>query len=196
MRLYSNDFIISIINKQIITIKNQENMTYYLTLFDGRKKTMEEIEHIFNALYHPDCIVIDKDGNKKSRDEMKKNHGKKLAMGSKCTLILFRVIAFDTIEIKYKLTNDEEERIIYQLLTTDENDKIVKAQVMIEEELSPDEIVCQKLLKSKFPKKKRQPEALTEEEQEQEQEQENKNKRMRVHHAEPPQHKMTAPAAA
>jgi len=190
VRLYSNDFIISIINKQIITIKNQENMTYYLTLFDGRKKTMEEIEHIFNALYHPDCIVIDKDGNKKSRDEMKKNHGKKLAMGSKCTLILFRVIAFDTIEIKYKLTNDEEERIIYQLLTTDENDKIVKAQVMIEEELSPDEIVCQKLLKSKFPKKKRQPEALTEEEQE------NKNKRMRVHHAEPPQHKMTAPAAA
>jgi hypothetical protein len=167
-------------------------MTYYLTLFDGRKKTMEEIEHIFNALYHPDCIVIDKDGNKKSRDEMKKNHGKKLAMGSKCTLILFRVIAFDTIEIKYKLANDEEERVIYQLLTTDENDKIVKAQVMIEEELSPDEIVCQKLLKSNFPKKKRQPEESTEEEEEQE----NKNKRRRVHHAEPPQHKMTTPAAA
>ena len=115
-------------------------------------------------------------------------------MGSKCTLILFRVIAFDTIEIKYKLANDEEERVIYQLLTTDENDKIVKAQVMIEEELSPDEIVCQKLLKSKFPKKKRQPEVLTEEEEEEEQE--NKNKRRRVHHAEPPQHKMTTPAAA
>ena len=166
-------------------------MTYYLTLFDGRKKTMEEIEHIFNAMYHPDCIYIDRDGNKKSRDEMKKNHEEKLVMGSKITPLLFKLTGFDTMEVKYKLTNDEEERVIYQLLTTDENDKIVKAQVMIEEELSPDEIVCQKLLKSKFPKKKRQSEELSEEE-----EQENKNKRSRVHHAEPPQHKMTTPAAA
>jgi hypothetical protein len=172
-------------------------MTYYLTLFDGRKKTMEEIEHIFNAMYHPDCIYIDRDGNKKNRDEMKKNHEEKLVMGSKITPLLFKLTGFDTMEVKYKLTNDEEEKVVHQLLTTDENDKIVKCKITIEAELSQDEIVRQKLLKSKFPKKKRQSEELTDEEDDNdEQGQENQNKRRKVEHdaGAPPQHKMT-PAA-
>ena len=158
---------------------------------------MEEIEHIFNAMYHPDCIYIDRDGNKKNRDEMKKNHEEKLVMGSKITPLLFKLTGFDTMEVKYKLTNDEEEKVVHQLLTTDENDKIIKCKITIEAELSQDEIVRQKLLKSKFPKKKRQSEELTDEEDDNdEQGQENKNKRRKVEHdaGAPPQHKMT-PAA-
>src|SRR6056300_1403297 len=156
---------------------------------------MEEIEHIFNAMYHPDCIYIDRDGNKKNRDEMKKNHEEKLIMGSKITPLLFKLTGFDTMEVKYKLTNGEEEKVVHQHLTTDENDKIVKCKITIEAELSRDEIVCQKLLKSEFPKRKRQSEELTEKEDDNEQGQENKNKRRRVNAAEPPQHKMTTPAA-
>ena len=158
---------------------------------------MEEVEHIFNAMYHPDCIYIDRDGNKKNREEMKKIHEEKLVMGSKITPLLFKLTGFDTMEVKYKLTNDEEEKVVHQHLTTDENDKIVKCKITIEAELSPDEIVRRKLSNSNFPKKKRQSEELSEEEDDNdEQGQENKNKRRRVKHGAgaPPQHKMT-PAA-
>ena len=145
---------------------------------------MEEIEHIFNAMYHPDCIYIDRDGNKKSRDEMKKNHGKKLAMGSKCTPIQFKLTGFDTMEVKYKLTNDEEEKVVHQHLTTDENDKIVKCKITIEAELSRDEIIRQKVSHSTDPNKKRQlEESIDKEDDNDDQGQENKNnKRRRVKH--------------
>jgi len=126
-------------------------MTYYLTLFDGKKKSFEEVEHVFNSLYHEDCIITDGDGNTRTREEMKQTHAKKLAMASKCTLLLFRVITFDTIEIKYRIVNDEEDKVVYQLLTTNGDNRVVKARVMVEESLEKDVIVCEKLLGSKFP---------------------------------------------
>ena len=82
---------------------------------------------------------------------MKQTHAKKLAMASKCTLLLFRVITFDTIEIKYRIVNDEEDKVVYQLLTTNGDNRVVKARVMVEESLEKDVIVCEKLLGSKFP---------------------------------------------
>mmetsp|Transcript_1771 Transcript_1771/g.2834 ORF Transcript_1771/g.2834 Transcript_1771/m.2834 type:complete len:163 (+) Transcript_1771:206-694(+) len=126
-------------------------MTYYLTLFDGKKKSFEDVEHVFNSLYHEDCIITDGDGNTRTREEMKQTHAKKLAMASKCTLLLFRVITFDTIEIKYRIVNDEEDKVVYQLLTTNGDNRVVKARVMVEESLEKDVIVCEKLLGSKFP---------------------------------------------
>mmetsp|Transcript_660 Transcript_660/g.1052 ORF Transcript_660/g.1052 Transcript_660/m.1052 type:complete len:161 (-) Transcript_660:284-766(-) len=126
-------------------------MTYYLTLFDGKKKSFEEVEHVFNSLYHEDCIITDGEGNTRTREEMKQTHAKKLAMASKCTLLLFRVITFDTIEIKYRIVNDEEDKVVYQLLTTNGDNRVVKARVMVEESLEKDVIVCEKLLGSKFP---------------------------------------------
>lgn len=138
-------------------------MSYYLTLFDGKKKTFEEVEHVFNALYHKDCVITDGNGNTKTREEMKETHAKKLAMASKCTLLLFRVITFDTIEIKYRLVNEEEDKVIYQLLTTDGENKVVKARVMVEESLEKDVIVCEKLLGSKFPSPKKKRESSEEE---------------------------------
>jgi hypothetical protein len=138
-------------------------MSYYLTLFDGKKKTFEEVEHVFDALYHKDCVITDGNGNTKTREEMKETHAKKLAMASKCTLLLFRVITFDTIEIKYRLVNEEEDKVIYQLLTTDGENKVVKARVMVEESLEKDVIVCEKLLGSKFPSPKKKRESSEEE---------------------------------
>jgi len=138
-------------------------MSYYLTLFDGKKKTFEEVEHVFNALYHKDCVITDGNGNTKTREEMKETHAKKLAMASKCTLLLFRVITFDTIEIKYRLVNEEEDKVIYQLLTTDGENKVVKARVMVEESLEKDVIVSEKLLGSKFPSPKKKRESSEEE---------------------------------
>eukprot|EP00577_Skeletonema_sp_RCC1716_P030523 CAMPEP_0113433706 /NCGR_PEP_ID=MMETSP0013_2-20120614/35083_1 /TAXON_ID=2843 ORGANISM="Skeletonema costatum, Strain 1716" /NCGR_SAMPLE_ID=MMETSP0013_2 /ASSEMBLY_ACC=CAM_ASM_000158 /LENGTH=51 /DNA_ID=CAMNT_0000323427 /DNA_START=10 /DNA_END=163 /DNA_ORIENTATION=- /assembly_acc=CAM_ASM_000158 len=34
--------------------ENTSSTTYYLTLFDGKKKSFEEVEHVFNSLYHED----------------------------------------------------------------------------------------------------------------------------------------------
>lgn len=131
-------------------------MSYYLSLFDGKKKDIEEVEHVFNALYHEDCVVTDGEGNTRNRDEMKEHHAKKFAQATKCTLLLFRVVTYDTIEIKYRLVNDTEDKVIYQLLTTDDDNKITKARVMIEDSLEKDVLVCEKILGSKFPERKRE----------------------------------------
>lgn len=152
----------------------------------------EDIEHICDALYHEDCVIIDKDGNGKCRDEMKKNHAKKLEIGSKCSVLLFRVISFDTIEIKYSLKNDQEEKIICQLITTNDNNQIVKAEVMIEESLSKDDVVCKKLVKSTFPKKRQSEKEAAENDEEQEKEK--RSKRRKLSGVEP-QLNMTAAAA-
>ena len=93
-------------------------MTYYLTLFDGKEKSFEDVEHVFNSIYHEDCIITDNDGITRTREEIKQTHAKKLAMASKCTLLLFRVITFDKFEIKYRLVNDSEDTVIHQVLTT------------------------------------------------------------------------------
>lgn len=130
-------------------------MSYYLSLFDGKKKDIEEVEHVFNALYHEDCVVTDGEGNTRNREEMKEHHAKKFAMATKCTLLLFRVVTYDTIEIKYRLVNDTEDKVIYQLLTTDDDNKITKARVMIEDSLEKDVLVCEKILGSKFPDAKK-----------------------------------------
>ncbi|KAL7494388.1 hypothetical protein ACHAWT_007014 [Skeletonema menzelii] len=127
-------------------------MTYYLTLFDGKPKTFEETEHVFNSLYHEDCVITDGDGNTRTREEMKQIHAKKFAMASKCTLLLFRVLTFDTIEIKYRLVNDSEDKVVHQLLTTNGDNKVVRGKFTIEESKEKDVEICEK----SSPKKKRE----------------------------------------
>ena len=124
-------------------------MTYYLTLFDGKPKTFEDVAHVFDALYHQDCIITDADGKTRTRDEIKQNHAKKFAMASKCTLLLFRVVTFDTIEIKYRLVNEEEDKVVHQWLTTDGDNKVVKGKFTIEESKKGNDDVAS-------PKKKRE----------------------------------------
>ena len=126
-------------------------MTYYLTLFDGKPKTFEDVAHVFDALYHQDCIITDADGkNPRTRDEIKQTHAKKFAMASKCTLLLFRVVTFDIIEIKYRLVNEEEDKVVHQWLTTDGDNKVVKGKFTIEESKKMnDDVVAS-------PKKKRE----------------------------------------
>jgi hypothetical protein len=124
--------------------------------------------------------------------ESAENHAKKLEIGSKCSVLLFRVISFDTIEIKYSLKNDQEEKIICQLITTNDNNQIVKAEVMIEESLSKDDVVCKKLVKSTFPRKRQSEKEAAENDEEQEKEK--RSKRRKLSGVEP-QLNMTAAAA-
>ena len=100
---------------------------------------------------------------------MKKTHAMKLALASKCTLLLFRVITFDTIEIKYRLVNEEEDRVIHQLITTDKDNRIMKLR-MIEDwvdDVDKDVIISEKLLGTKLPQKREEGDKKPEEEEQQ-----------------------------
>ena len=150
-------------------------MTYYLSLFDGSKKSFGEVERVFNYLFHEDCIITDSDGNTRNREDLKQNHAEKLALSSKCTLLLFRVVTYDIIEIKYRLVNDEEDKIIHQILTTNGDNRVVKARVTIEDSSEKDSSICKKLITSRLPSPKNKRDTL-----EGEEEEKTNTKRMKV----------------
>ena len=101
---------------------------YYLSIFDGLEKEFEGVEHIFEALYRDDCKIYTNEVEM-SREQIKAHHAKKMTLGSKATLLHFQVKSLNTIQVKYRLVNEEEDLIVSQLIHTDGADRIVEAKV-------------------------------------------------------------------
>jgi hypothetical protein len=101
---------------------------YYLSIFDGLEKEFEGVEHIFEALYRDDCKIYMNEVEM-SREQIKAHHAKKMTLGSKATLLHFQVKSLNTIQVKYRLVNEEEDLIVSQLIHTDGADLIVEAKV-------------------------------------------------------------------
>lgn len=101
---------------------------YYLSIFDGLEKEFAGVEHIFEALYRDDCKIYINEVEM-SREQTKEHHAKKMTLGSKATLLHFQVKSLNTIEVKYRLVNAEEDLLVSQLILTDGADRIVEAKV-------------------------------------------------------------------
>ena len=101
---------------------------YYLSIFDGTEKEFSSVEHICDALYRDDCIIYLNE-MEMNKEQMKKHHANKLALGSKATLLQFQVKSLDTMEVKYRLVNSVEDLIVSQVITTDGAERIVEAKV-------------------------------------------------------------------
>ena len=117
----------------------------YITAFNGAKKDFSEVEPEFDALYHkdftlklkewkapkPETDINEKfatayDGKTLSRDEVKTFHASLLEKGTKITLIHFRKIGLDCLDVQLHFKNEEEERDI-RIVYSIQNNKLVMA---------------------------------------------------------------------
>ena len=93
----------------------------YAAAFDGTKKDFSEVEPLFDALYHNNFTAEKKVYNKEhdkyriqqvKRDEVKEAHKAYLAKGSKVTIVHYRKIGLNCIDVEACLTSAEEERTV------------------------------------------------------------------------------------
>ena len=114
----------------------------YFAVFDGSKREdFSYIEPLFDALYAKNFTLVLKNddaytstasifyGMTLSRDQVKDDHAKKLSKGTKLTLIHFRKIGLNCVDVQFALKNEDEDIVIRAVLTIEDN-KIVKATVV------------------------------------------------------------------
>ena len=115
----------------------------YFAVFDGTKKEdFSNFDPLFDALYHDNFTLVLKDeasyasvepsifyGMTLSRDKVKDDHANKLSKGTTLTLIHFRKIGLNCVDVQFALKNEDEDIVIRAVLTI-EDDKIVKATVV------------------------------------------------------------------
>eukprot|EP00985_Skeletonema_marinoi_P001150 scaffold464_cov130-Skeletonema_marinoi.AAC.2 len=106
----------------------EQKFRQYLAAFDGKKKDFSEVEHVFDALFHEEFSdTINVHHQAVSREHIKTLHTEYFAMGTKATLIHYRIVGLNTVDVSYNLFNDQEEVITRQLFTR-QNGRVVRAQ--------------------------------------------------------------------
>ena len=114
--------------KYLIGPTLEQRFRQYLAAFDGKKKDFSEVEPLFDALFHEEYSdTIHFRHQAVSREQTKADHAKHVAMGSKATLVHYRRVGFNTIDVSYVFFNDQEEVVTRQLLTR-QNGRIIRAQ--------------------------------------------------------------------
>ena len=111
----------------------------YFAAFDGTKKQdFSDVEPLFDALFSKNFTLVLKDhasyvsiadtfyGMTLSRDQVKDDHANKLSKGTTLTLIHFRKIGLDCVDVQFALKNEDEDKVIRAVFTIEDN-KIVKA---------------------------------------------------------------------
>ena len=99
----------------------------YLAVFDGNKKDFSEVEHLFDSLYHEKMTFTFKDGEIATREDMKRLHADQLSKGSKITLIHFRKIGVECIDVKMRVENEQEDIVLHKVYSLEDN-KIAMGQ--------------------------------------------------------------------
>mmetsp|Transcript_24326 Transcript_24326/g.37718 ORF Transcript_24326/g.37718 Transcript_24326/m.37718 type:complete len:155 (-) Transcript_24326:70-534(-) len=90
----------------------------YIAAFDGNNNiSPAKFQTRFDNLYHKNFTFLSKDGKTLTREEVYEREARKLANGTKVTLIHFRKIGLDCIDIKLGLVNGGEEHAV-RLVTT------------------------------------------------------------------------------
>eukprot|EP00984_Skeletonema_dohrnii_P033853 scaffold31840_cov67-Skeletonema_dohrnii-CCMP3373.AAC.1 len=85
----------------------------YIAVFDGTNNIPPaKFQTRFDNLYHKNFTFLSKDGNTLTREEVYEREASKLANGTKVTLIHFRKIGLDCIDIKLGLVNGGEEHAV------------------------------------------------------------------------------------
>ena len=106
----------------------------YFAAFDGINNiAQEDFKSCFDNLYAKDYTFYTNNGNTLTREEIYERQTKLLASGMKATLIYFRRIGLDNIDIKVGLANGEEYRTFRVVVT------ITGGQAMICREIDESE---------------------------------------------------------
>ena len=115
----------------------------YITVFDGTNREFSEVEQTkFDNLFHKDFTMTIKTneayesikddcyyGKMITRDELIAIHEKSLAKGTNTTLIHFRKIGLDCLDVQFRVQNEDEDKVI-RVVYTIQDGKIIWAQVV------------------------------------------------------------------
>jgi len=90
----------------------------YIAAFDGTNNiSPAKFQTRFDNLYHKDFTFLSKDEKTLTREAVYEREASKLANGTKVTLIHFRKIGLDCIDIKLGLVNGGEEYAVRAVTT-------------------------------------------------------------------------------
>ncbi|KAL3778241.1 hypothetical protein ACHAWO_012111 [Cyclotella atomus] len=103
----------------------ENKLRAYLATLDGSFRDFSSVEHLFEDLYHSG-FVLQENENILDRKQMKQFHAKAFEMGSRATLLL-RVTSQDSIEYKFRLTNNHWNIVIHCAAEVKDG-KLYKAQ--------------------------------------------------------------------
>ena len=99
----------------------------YFATFDGNKKEFSEVQHLFDDLYHKD-FQLDFQSFTLTRAVAKRAHSSYMSRGAQVTLIHFRHIGLDLVDVKFHINNSEEEEdFIVHMMYTIQDDKLLKS---------------------------------------------------------------------
>ena len=99
----------------------------YFATFDGNKKEFSEVEHLFDDLYHED-FQLDFQSFTLTREVAKRAHASYMSRCAQVTLIHFRRIGLDLVDVKFHINNrEEEEDFIIHMMYTIRDDKLLKS---------------------------------------------------------------------
>lgn len=105
----------------------EQKIRQYLAVFDGKTKDFSDVEHLFDALFHSDYSSTNQHYRHETRDQIKTQHSRYFAMGTKATLLDYRRVGFNTVDVSYHLINDEEDIVTRQLMTR-KNCSLIRTQ--------------------------------------------------------------------
>lgn len=107
----------------------EQRYRQYLTIFNGEIKDSESIRNAdaqFNTVYHYKVQSTEYEVPI-NRGQLQHLHELHLSLRSKVTLLHLRTVSLNVIDVKYRVVNEQEDTIVHNILTIEDN-KIVKVQ--------------------------------------------------------------------
>lgn len=106
----------------------------YVAAFDGgstnKKISPEEFKTLFDNLYHKDFTYITKDGLKLTREQVYEREVQKLADGgTTVTLVHFRKIGLDCMDVKLGIVNGDEKRTVRAVSTISAGKAVISKEI-------------------------------------------------------------------
>ena len=102
------------------------NFEAYIAAFDGTSKDMSEVSNLFEQIYD-DNFIYQADGNPVDKAQIKQYQSDFFQLGSKATLLLFKEVAPDTVEFKFRMVNDKVDVVVHNVARV-RNNKFITSE--------------------------------------------------------------------
>lgn len=104
----------------------KQKIQAYVQIYDGSVKSYEEMEDVFESLFH-EAFRHTRDGRHIDKDQMRKKAKSRLSIGTKADLILFEPLGEYTFEMKLHFVNRVADRQTH-LKGTIQDEKLIKIE--------------------------------------------------------------------
>lgn len=92
----------------------ETSLRQYWSMFNGTKKDFSEVEPQFDLTFHKQFTHIFQDGQILTREQTKQHHANHLAKGSTISIIHFKAVSPDYVDVQFSVKNVKS--FVYSLL--------------------------------------------------------------------------------